>query len=148
LVAQFTGTFTSANFKPWTNQSSAVGSLYNGWDFNNGFLRNADNNGGATSLDIIPGALTASTTYIISLTRPGNFYINGAKKTQRLRAEPTQPAQNYVLGCRQNATGTYTNFASMVCGRVIAFNRVLTQAERWAVEAYLGTTFGVSMVQQ
>lgn len=103
---------------------------------------NADSGGG---LRASSAAITLSAATLFSLTLPGNLYVNGTKRSNLVSGIGKSNANNFVLGSNVN-NGTLA-FTGRVA-EVIIFPVELTQAQRWAVEAYLATKYGLTVAQQ
>lgn len=103
---------------------------------------NADSGGGLRASST---AITLSAATLLSLTLPGNLYVNGTKRSNLVSGIGKSNANNLVLGSNVN-NGTLA-FAGHVA-EVIIYPVELTQAQRWVVEAYLATKYGLTVAQQ
>ena len=107
-------------------------------------------NGSATLLS--PQNITLSSFAIGTYTHTGTQIINYLNGTAAAAAADTFPAANYEvvrarLGGRINANGTNAagqNLPGSIA-EVIAYDRLLTTAERQQVESYLGTKWGITL---
>jgi hypothetical protein len=92
---------------------------------------------------VVSQAFTLSTPVILSTTLPGFCYENGAVNSQ-----PTNPVQ---LNSNFFVAGSNINNGSLALqghiAEIIIYGQVLTQAQRWAVEAYLSAKYAISVVQ-
>jgi len=89
-------------------------------------------------------AISITTPYIFSWV-PGSFlYRNGAKGSNALGYPPYLGGTEILY---LNSDFGTNFFGDQTMGEFLIFNRELTQAERWLVEAYLGTKYNISVTQ-
>ena len=135
FAESITGATDQANYLAATQKALQVG---------------ATANGSATLLS--PQNITLSSFAIGTYTHTGTQIINYLNGTAAAAAADTFPSANYEvvrarLGGRINSNGTNTtgqNLSGSIA-EVIAYDRLLTTAERQEVEAYLGTKWGISL---
>ena len=107
-------------------------------------------NASATLLS--PQNITLSSFAIGTFTHTGTQIINYLNGTAAAAAADTFPTANYEvvrarLGGRINSNGTNVTGSNLSgsIAEVIAYDRLLTTAERQQVESYLGTKWGISL---
>ena len=135
FAESITGATDQANYLAATQKALQVG---------------ATANGSATLLS--PQNITLSSFDIGSFTHTGTQIINYLTGTAAAAAADTFPAANYEvirarLGGRINSNGTNAagqNLPGSIA-EVIAYDRLLTTAERQQVESYLGTKWGITL---
>ncbi len=107
-------------------------------------------NASATLLS--PQNITLSSFAIGTFTHTGTQIINYLNGTAAAAAADTFPTANYEvvrarLGGRINSNGTNVTGSNLSgsIAEVIAYDRLLTTAERQQVESYLGTKWGITL---
>jgi len=92
--------------------------------------------------------VSASTPYIISdVCGASTIYLNGTASSSvtKSSAPPLNPGvDQYLYFNSDYGTATY---GDQKCGELLVYNRALTQAERWVVEAYLAAKYNITVVQ-
>lgn len=135
FAESITGATDQANYLAATQKTLQVG---------------ATANGSATLLS--PRNITLSSFSIGTFTHTGTQIINYLNGTAAAAAADTFPSANYEvvrarLGGRINSNGTNTtgqNLSGSIA-EVIAYDRLLTTAERQQVESYLSTKWGIAL---
>lgn len=139
-----TNSGSQANQQLLTNQRYVAQPL---WDDQSGLSVNTSGgNFNAVSAGGLTGssAITLSAKTILSIDLPGYLYTNGAKGTKRLSSLASTKTP-FVIGSNTNGvTLAYTGAVA----EVIVTPQQLTQAQRWALEAYAATKYGSTVVQQ
>jgi hypothetical protein len=107
--------------------------------------RLVDDQGNNYGPAIAEWTMAAATPYILTIQRPGYLYLNGAKGGDRLNAVAPNDLDDLLLHY-----GYY--FGGKGLGGDVhysaAFNRLLTQAQRWAAEAELASRFSITVTQE
>ena len=88
-------------------------------------------------------AATLNTPTVLTITAPGYEYVSGTKSTAaHITASPATTNPWWI-----GAVAANKNYPGRVA-EVIFYSRVLTDAERHQVEAYLGTKYAITMAVQ
>ena len=92
--------------------------------------------------------VAATTPYVISFVCGGGTgYLNGAKSASTTLSATSEYDNNLVQALHLNCDFAYNLFHDTKIAEVMIYSRALTQAERWAVEAYLAAKYSITVVQ-
>lgn len=88
--------------------------------------------------------IAATTKYIASAAFGDALFLNGARSTASLNYAPSRGGtQQISIGSNYGTA----DFASMKLAEVLIYAREISQAERWAVEAYLAAKYAITVTQ-
>jgi len=92
--------------------------------------------------------ISGSTPYIVSITMPGKEYVNGTKSTGDIGGATANAEKINIGGLLTKTSATWSKAFPGRIAEIIVFRGVLSQAERWAWEAYLAGQYGMAAPAQ